>query len=124
VPQIDLADDTWIRTSVARVAAVVGDGANWQGWWPDLDLVVGQLRGRLGVRWWVRPSGRHALAGSMEVWLEPTPDGVTVHYFLRLDPVRGRRMTRREAQRVTRAHAVRSKKTFWALKDDLESGRL
>ena len=123
MPQIDLVDDTWIRASVAEVAAAVGDGANWRRWWPDLDLVVDELRGRLGVRWWVRPTGRHSLAGSMEVWLEPTPDGVTLHYFLRLDPVDARRMSRREAQRITQAHATRSKKTFWALKDTLESVR-
>jgi hypothetical protein len=120
VPQIDLIDETWIRAPLARVAAAVADDSNWQRWWPDLDLVVDELRGALGVRWWVRASGVPAMAGSMEIWLEPSADGVILHYFLRLDgasaPVRPGRI-----RRVRRRHELGSKRNFFALKDELEA---
>ncbi len=119
MPQIDLVDDTWIRASPRTVAVAVGDPANWRRWWPELVLTVDQLRGPLGVRWWVRPGGPDRLAGSMEIWLEPSRDGTILHYFLRLDPV-GAPLGRAARMRALRRHSVRSKRNFFALKDDLE----
>lgn len=58
----------------------------------------------------------------MEIWLEPSNDGVILHYFLRLDPVAGR-LRPSAALRIKRWHELRSKESFFALKDDLETGR-
>ncbi len=120
VPQIDVVDETWIRAPLEVVAGAVADEANWLRWWPDLELAVDELRGPLGVRWWVRPSGRPAMAGSMEIWLEPSRDGVILHYFLRLDPVQPG-LGERRAFTLKRGHELRSKRSFFALKDDLEA---
>ena len=72
------------------------------------------------MRWWVRPSGVPAMAGSMEIWLEPSADGVILHYFLRLDgaltPLRAARL-----RRVRRRLELGSKRNFFALKDELEA---
>jgi hypothetical protein len=122
VPQIDVIDETWIRAAPSAVEAAVADPANWRRWWPELVLAVDELRGPLGVRWWVRPSGDPALAGSMEIWLQPDGDGVILHYFLRLDPVRPA-LPEKVARRVKRRHELRSKRSFFALKDQLEAPR-
>ncbi len=121
--QIDVADETWIVADPERVAAVVADPANWRHWWPDLELVVDEMRGPLGVRWFVRPSVDLPFAGSMEVWLQAYRDGVVLHYFLRLDPPEPGDQVR-IAQRMRRAaagHRRRAKRIFWSLKDDLEA---
>jgi hypothetical protein len=119
VPQIDLIDETWIRAPLLTVADIVADPSNWHRWWPDLDLDVDELRGVLGVRWWVRPSGVPPLAGSMEIWLESSADGVILHYFLRLDPVSALRPA--QVRRVRRRLELASKRNFFALKDELEA---
>ncbi|HSY15383.1 MAG TPA: polyketide cyclase / dehydrase and lipid transport [Jatrophihabitantaceae bacterium] len=119
MPQIDLVDETWIRTSLPRLAAEVADPANWRRWWPDLRLEVDELRGLPGVRWSVR-SPELQLAGAMEVWLEAAADGVLLHYFLRLDPLGGRVLRPREVDRIRRSRALHAKRIFWKLKDDLE----
>ena len=114
MPALDLVDETFVSAPPARVAAAVRDPARWREWWPDLRLGVFQDRGDAGVRWNVRG----ALTGSMEIWLEPHGDGVILHHYVRCDlpaggnPVRERRRRQRHARRV-----------FWALKDELESGR-
>src|SRR5437879_1970874 len=82
VTQLDLVDETFVVASPAELARLVRNPARWRQWWPDLDLSVFQDRGEQGIRWNVRG----ALAGSMEVWLEPSGDGVIVHYYLRCDP--------------------------------------
>lgn len=116
MPQVDVADETWIAASPRRVAARVADPENWPRWWPALDLALDELRGPKGVRWFVRGPG----GGSMEVWLEPDLDGVRVHYFLRLDPSGGRRVSPRRARRTVLAYRRRAKRVFWALKDEVE----
>lgn len=114
--QVDVVDETWIAAPPDRVAACVADSGRWPRWWPALDLAVDELREAEGVRWFVRGPG----TGSMEVWLEPDCDGVRVHYFLRLDPADGGRLSPRRAQRAVLAHRRRAKQVFWALKDELE----
>jgi hypothetical protein len=119
VVRLDLIDETFVVASAADVAEAVRDPARWRRWWPDLELSVFQDRGDAGVRWNVRG----ALAGSMEVWLEPYGDGVILHYYLRCDPPPGRALSPAAARREIRRRAVRAKRVFWALKDELEAGR-
>jgi hypothetical protein len=119
VAGLDLIDETFVVAAPAEVARAVHDQAQWRRWWPDLDLTVFQDRGEHGVRWNVRG----ALAGSMEVWLEPHGDGVIVHYYLRCDPPPGRVLRPAAARREVRRRALRAKRVFWALKDELEAGR-
>ncbi len=64
------------------LAPEVADPASWVRWWPDLDLRVTRDRGVKGEQWAVRG----ALAGSMEIWLEPVGEGTVLHWFLRADP--------------------------------------
>ena len=117
--RLDLVDETFVVAPPAAVAGVVRDPARWRQWWPDLDLSVFQDRGEQGVRWNVRG----ALAGSMEVWLQPHGDGVILHYYLRCEPPAGRPLRPRAAQREVRRRAMHAKRVFWALKDELEAGR-
>lgn len=119
--QIDLMDETWIRAPLPGVADAVADTLNWAGWFPDLNLCLHQLRGPLGVRWWVAPSGRRRLVGSMEIWLEPSLDGVLLHYFLRLDRDDARALRPVARRRIERACVTAAKRAFFALKDELES---
>jgi hypothetical protein len=119
VARLDLIDETFVVAAPAAVARVVRDPARWRQWWPDLDLTVFQDRGEQGVRWNVRG----ALAGSMEVWLEPYGDGVILHYYLRCDPPAGRTLRPSAAQREVRRRSRHAKRVFWALKDELEAGR-
>ena len=120
MPQVEVADETWIAASPETVAQVVADPANWPRWWPDLDLAVDELRGPLGVRWFVAPVGASPSTGSMEVWLEQCRGGVLLHYFLRLALPERRGPLRRNVQRVALGHRRRVKRIFWAVKDDLE----
>ncbi len=119
VAGVDLIDETFLVAAPAVVARVVRDPGRWRQWWPDLDLLVFQDRGEAGVRWNVRG----ALAGSMEVWLEPYGDGVILHYYLRCDPPPGRILRPPAVLREVRRRAKRAKRVFWALKDELEAGR-
>lgn len=120
MPQIDVADETWIDADPERLAAIVSDPVNWRRWWPDLDLVAHRIRGAQGVRWLVRASDHVPFGGSMEIWLEPAQGGVVVHYFLRLDRVPAGRVSPRLARRTALAHRRRVKSIFWSLKDRLE----
>ena len=122
MPAIDVLDSTWICARPAVVATIVADPANWRRWWPELDLLVEELRGDKGVRWTVRPTS-HGESGSMEVWLEPAFDGVVLHYFLRLDAPEGRRIRRGRQSRLAYLYRRRAKLAFWALADHLDPGR-
>jgi hypothetical protein len=122
MPAIDIVDSTWIGVAPAVVAPIVADPENWERWWPELDLVVDELRGDKGVRWLVRPNSAGE-SGSMEVWLEPAFDGVVLHYFLRLDPAPGRPMSRTRQLRLTDGQRRHVKQVFWALGDRLDPGR-
>jgi len=133
-PQIHLVDETWLAVEPNRVVAEVTDPANWARWWPPLTLRVTRDRGLKGMQWAAvsRPVSsskltgwrhRPALAGTVEIWLEPMLGGVLLHHYLRLDPVGDRRLGRRAADRVTRRFAWQAKRQFWQLKDRLEAGR-
>lgn len=112
---LDIADDTFVVADRAAVAALVGDPASWEIWWPDLALTVTEERGLKGMRWAVDGP----LQGSMEIWLEPWGDGVVVHWYLRAASARVvRRPDRDRSQRV-----LRWKQHAYALKGRFEAGR-
>lgn len=138
LPAVDLVDDTWIGVAPRAVADRIHDRSAWPLWWPGLQLRQYQDRGLQGVRWhivggsvsaltagWRRllPGMRRSLVGSMEIWLEPIRAGVVVHCYARIDPADGAPMASAQADRIRRALAVRSKKIFWEMKDDLEAAR-
>jgi hypothetical protein len=93
-------------------------------WWPDFELTVDEARGPEGMRWFVPSAGNSTLAGSMEIWLEPARAGTVAHYLLRLDRVIGRRLRRRERDRLTDRYRRRAKQVMWAVADELDPGRL
>ena len=97
--RLDVADETWVVAAPETVAAAVHDAAAWARWWPDLVPTVTRDRGVKGVQWAVTG----ALAGSMEIWLEPVGDGTVLHWFLRADPpapMSARRAVRERERRV------------------------
>jgi hypothetical protein len=114
-----MIDETFVVAEPAALAAVLHDPQRWRRWWPELELSVFADRGDRGVRWNVTG----ALAGSMEVWLEPFGDGVILHYYLRANPAGApyRSVHRAAAEVRRRQRAI--KRIFWALKDELERGR-
>lgn len=122
-PQIHLVDETWIEAGVDKTSAAVANPVRWRLWWPTLHLTVTRDRGLKGIQWAARSLGgaEPALAGTVELWLEPFRDGVLVHHFLRLDPVDGKELPRRTAARTTRRFAWQAKRAFWQLKDELEA---
>ncbi len=134
---IDIADDTVIYASTAKLNAVIRERSTWVRWWPDLKLEVYGDRGNKGLRWTV--SG--ALVGSSEIWLEsiespPTEQVATiVHYYLRANPTRSgsemqpRTVTnsareQREVHKLRERHVLAWKRTIWALKDSLENSNV
>lgn len=126
-PQVHLIDETWIDAPPQTVSAVVADPANWRAWWPYLRLTVTRDRGLKGVQFAAEPAtgcGWPALAGTVEIWLEPFRSGVVLHHFLRLDPVGSRRLRARAARRWNRQAGWQAKQVFWRLKDELEAGQL
>ena len=106
----DLSDDTFVAAAPRDVAALVAEPQRWRQWWPDLTLRLTQDRGLEGVRFVV--SG--ALRGTAEIWLEPVGDGTVVHFYLRAG------LTERARRRRTLAW----KQHAYALKDQLEAGRV
>jgi hypothetical protein len=126
MPAVDVVDSTWFAAPATAVAALFADPSNWRRWWPELTLEVDEWRNEKGVRWLV-PAVRgigEGLAGSAEVWLEPMFDGVVAHFFLRLDPPPGRRLSERRRNRITEDVRRRTKATFWALADELDPSRV
>ncbi len=134
---IDIADDTVIYASTAKLNAVIRERSTWVRWWPDLKLEVYGDRGNKGLRWTV--SG--ALVGSSEIWLEsiesaPAEQVATiVHYYLRANPTRSgsemqpRTVTnsareQREVHKLRERHVLAWKRTIWALKDSLENSNV
>ena len=77
-------------------------------------------RGDAGVRWSV--AGR--LLGSAEVWLEPVAGGTLLHYYLRVDLADGSSVRSRAIDRARRREALAWKRRAFALKDELEAGRV
>ena len=127
VPLVDLADDTFIAARPALVAAAVGQPDRWRAWWPDLRLTVARDRGTKGVQWVAGSlcTGSGALAGSLEIWLEPCAGGTLLHHYQRLDalPGRGTPRGRAWAQREWARRSRHWKRHVHLLKDELEDGR-
>jgi hypothetical protein len=115
VPTVDLIDETYVVAAPDVLAAAVHDPRRWSDWWPEQVLTVFMDRGVHGIRW----SVTGAMSGSAELWLEPVGDGVLVHYYLRVEPVRPVRLP----DRLRRRHALAWKRSVNALKDELEAGR-
>lgn len=120
---VDVMDETFLTVPPRALAVMFADPDRCRRWWPDLRLAVFSDRGEQGIRWTVQG----ALVGSMEVWLEPVPDGTVLHYFLRADPAGpgGRPCPlppRRAAAECDRRHRA-AKSIALRLKAELEHGR-
>ncbi len=78
-------------------------------------------RGPLGVRWAVTG----ALTGTMEVWLEPSLDGVLLHYFLHAEPsgVSAWQLSRMNLAKMTHRRRVAGKTMAFEVKEALERSR-
>ncbi|MCC3314644.1 hypothetical protein [Nocardia africana] len=116
---IQVADQTFVAAPGAAVAEVLADRSRWRRWWPDLTLEVREDRGDKGIRWSV--SG--ALTGTMEVWLEPSLDGVILHYFLHAEPPGADALSPRTLMAANRSRRVAGKKMSFEVKSRLEAGR-
>lgn len=105
---IQIADETYVAADAARVSAAVADRCSWRRWWPDLRLQVTEDRADKGIRWTVTG----ALTGTMEIWLEPSMDGVLLHYFLHAEPtgVAAWQLARMNLARMTHHRRVAGKK--------------
>ncbi|RFZ53110.1 hypothetical protein MSS2_03106 [Mycobacterium marinum] len=118
---IQIADETYIAADGARVGAAVADRSNWSRWWPDLWLQVTEDRADKGIRWAVTG----ALTGTMEIWLEPSLDGVVLHYFLHAEPtgVTAWELARMKLAKMTHQRRVAGKKMAFEVKTTLEQTR-
>ncbi|HYB34843.1 MAG TPA: polyketide cyclase / dehydrase and lipid transport [Mycobacterium sp.] len=118
---IQVADETFIAADAARVGAAIADPASWRRWWPDLRLQVVEDRAEKGIRWAVTG----ALAGTMEIWLEPTLDGVLLHYFLHAEPsgAAAWQLARMNLARMTHRRRVAGKKMAFEVKETVERSR-
>lgn len=118
---IQISDETFVATDGARVGAAVADRASWRRWWPDLRLQVVEDRADKGIRW----SVTGALTGTMEVWLEPSLDGVVLHYFLHAEPtgVAAWQLAKLNLAKMTHRRRVAGKKMAFEVKTTLERSR-
>jgi hypothetical protein len=118
---IQIADQTYVAADGARVGAAIGDQSSWRRWWPDLRLQVVEDRAEKGIRWAVTG----ALTGTMEVWLEPSLDGVVLHYFLHAEPtgVAAFELAKLNLAKMTHRRRVAGKKMAFELKTTLERSR-
>lgn len=118
---IQIADETYVAADAARVSAAVADRCSWRRWWPDLRLQVTEDRADKGIRWTVTG----ALTGTMEIWLEPSMDGVLLHYFLHAEPtgVAAWQLARMNLARMTHHRRVAGKKMAFEVKTVLERSR-
>lgn len=66
-----------------------------------------------------------ALSGSMEIWLEPSLDGVLLHYFLHAEPsgVAAWQLARMNLAKLTHRRRVAGKKMAFEVKATLERSR-
>jgi hypothetical protein len=118
---VQIADDTFVAADPADVGRMVADPSNWRRWWPDLRLTVVQDRGPVGQRWTVTG----ALTGSMEIWLEPSLDGVILHYFLHAEPsgAAAWELAKMNLAKLNHERRVAGKRMAFELKAVLEAGR-
>jgi hypothetical protein len=118
---IQIADETFICADPADVGAAVADRASWSRWWPDLNLTVVEDRGPAGQRWTVTG----ALAGTMEVWLQPVADGVVLHYFLHAEPagLAAWQLAKLDLAAINHRRRVAGKKMSFEVKQRLDASR-
>ncbi len=118
---IQIADQTYVAADGARVGVAVSDQSSWQTWWPDLRLQVVEDRAEKGIRWAVTG----ALTGTMEIWLEPSLDGVVLHYFLHAEPtgVAAAQLAKLNLAKMTHRRRVAGKKMAFEVKTTLERSR-
>ncbi|MGO9384028.1 MAG: polyketide cyclase / dehydrase and lipid transport [Mycobacterium sp.] len=118
---IQIADQTYIAAAGARVGAALADQSCWRRWWPDLRLQVVEDRAEKGIRWVVTG----ALTGTMEVWLEPSMDGVVLHYLLHAEPtgLAAWQMAKLNLATLTHRRRVAGKKMAFEVKRTLERSR-
>ena len=74
-----------------------------------------------GIRWTVTG----ALTGTMEIWLEPSLDGVVLHYFLHAEPTGAAawQLAKLNLAKVTHRRRVAGKKMAFEVKATLERSR-
>jgi hypothetical protein len=118
---IQVADQTFVAADPVDVGKAVSDVASWRRWWPDLRLAVVEDRGDKGIRWTVTG----ALAGTMEVWLEPMLDGAILNYFLHAEPagVAAWQLARMDLAKATHRRRVVGKRMAFEVKAALERSR-
>jgi hypothetical protein len=118
---IQVADETFVCADPVDVGKAVADPASWRRWWPDLRLSVVEDRGPSGQRWTV--SG--ALTGTMEIWLEPSFDGVILHYFLHAEPagIAAFELARMNLPKLVHKRRVAGKDMAFEVKRKLEEKR-
>lgn len=118
---IQIADETYVAADGALVGAAISDQSKWGRWWPDLRLEVTEDRAEKGIRWAVTG----ALTGTMEVWLEPSLDGVILHYFLHAEPtgVPAAELAKLNLAKLTHRRRVAGKKMAFQVKTTLEESR-
>ena len=118
---IQIADETFVAADPVEVGRAVGDAASWRRWWPDLLLTVVEDRADKGHRWTVAG----ALTGTMEIWLEPSLDGVVLHYFLHAEPsgVAAWQLAKLNLAKMTHRRRVAGKKMAFEVKTTLERSR-
>ncbi len=117
VSSIQVADQTFVAAPGAAVADLLAGPNQWRRWWPDLVLEVREERGEKGIRW----SVTGALTGTMEVWLEPSLDGVILHYFLHAEPQPA--LPAGKLAAANRARRVAGKNMAFEVKARLEADR-
>ena len=117
MPSLDISCDDLVVADPAYVAERLGLDTLWREWWPDLVLTPYERRGPEGVRWTVTG----AAIGTAEWWLEQVRDGVVVHWYLRVDPLRS--TGPRRLRRLQESYVARYRDNIWRLKDEVEQGR-
>ncbi len=117
MPSLDISCDDLVVADSAYVAERLGLDTLWREWWPDLVLTPYERRGPEGVRWTVTG----AAIGTAEWWLEQVRDGVVVHWYLRVDPVRS--TGPRRLRRLQESYVARYRDNIWRFKDEVEQGR-
>ena len=118
---IQIADETFVCADPADVGDAIANPTSWGRWWPDLRLTVVEDRGPAGHRWAVTG----ALTGTMEIWLEPSFDGVILHYFMHAEPagVAAWELARMNLAKMNHKRRVAGKNMAFEVKRTLEASR-
>jgi hypothetical protein len=118
---IQIADETFVCADPIDVGNAIADPASWRRWWPDLLLTVVEARGPAGHRWTVAG----ALTGTMEIWLEPSFDGVILHYCLHAEPagVAAHELAKMNLAKSNHKRRVAGKNMAFEVKQTLERTR-